>query len=190
MRWLAGVGLGLALLSALAVAQEKAFPDTQAADRIPITLKTDKPAYAVGDLMQVEVKADASCYFILYYLDASGEAHVVVPSPFSSHDRLYAGQTLRVLDSAGHPLQQKGPAGTERIQVIASRERLDLTKFRAFVDEAGRVKDPAGFVTAVESELTGRVMVAAKGLGPQGAARAKKSALGVYGQATTSYDVR
>lgn len=136
--------------------------------QIPVTLRTDQTSYAIGEIMQVEIRASRNCRFLLYYLDSAGAAHLVVPSSFSRHDKLYAGQTLRVVDREGHPLEQNGPAGVEHLQVIVTAEPLPLARFKNLVGSAGEVPDPQAFVGAVQRELAARP----------------------FGQATTTYTVR
>ncbi|MEW6282659.1 MAG: hypothetical protein AB1758_28880, partial [Candidatus Eremiobacterota bacterium] len=103
-----------------------------------------------------------------------GQAHVAVPSSFSKYDRVYPGQTLQIRDDSGRLLEQKGPPGRETLQAVVTRARLDLGPFSAWVKN-GSVVDPAGFVSALEQELTRRAQTTQ---GP------------VYGSAVVQYGVR
>lgn len=97
--------------------------------RFPVTLKTNKPVYRIGDEMDVTITAARDCYIVLYYINSKGQTSIICPSPFSSENRVQAGEAFHLRDNAGQLLRQYGPVGKETIQVIATEKPLDMAAF-------------------------------------------------------------
>lgn len=157
----------LAFLSCLACAaqeqaplfdQEKGWGPPEY--RIKVKLYTDRPNYKVGEQAKIAVVADYDCYFLLYSISSTGNCAIVVPSTFSSYNKLKKNQVFYIRDNQGNFLQQKGPAGKESLQVIASRDPIELKKFAANLDMTSpvvMVNRPREFVDAVSQEISKRV---------------------------------
>lgn len=109
------------------------------AQNVAVKVVTDKTTYAIGDPMKIGVKSQITGYLILLWTDPTGVTRIAVPSPLSSYDRIYAGQTLQIRDSRGARLEQTGPAGTETLQAMITRNKVDIAPF--VVDS--QVTDPA-----------------------------------------------
>ncbi|MBI3925762.1 MAG: DUF4384 domain-containing protein [Armatimonadetes bacterium] len=127
---------------------------------IQVRLHSERSEYRIGELMTISVLSERSAYLLLYYVDASGQAQLIVPSSYSTHDRVYPAQSLQVRDNRGRLLQQRGPRGTEWMQAVVTREPLDLEPFAAYLtpdSEAPLIRDPQGFTAAVQQELARRL---------------------------------
>lgn len=96
--------------------------------RFHLAIDTDKAAYRVGDLLKITVHADRDCYLIVYYVDSQGNSAIVCPSPFCTANHVTASQPYQLTDDHGRMLQEKGPPGAEEIQVLATADRIDVTR--------------------------------------------------------------
>jgi serine/threonine protein kinase len=87
-----------------------------------------------GDLVRLEVTADADGYLTVLNLGSSGELKVVFPNPVARDNRLHAGQAQRVT------VRLTPPAGTDRAAVIWTEQpgALAPAEWRERI-EAGQV---------------------------------------------------
>jgi hypothetical protein len=184
--------IGLFTISAMAD-KNKVFSDgkswgpTEA--QIKIKLYTDKPSYQIGEQAKIAVVADSDCYFMLYSIDSDGEAALVCPSNYSAFNKLKKNEVLYIRDKKGNFLQQKGPAGNETLQVIASKEPIDTSLFSSYVSPTTGVtivSNPPEFVAVISNELKSR----AKSWGEVSKTSSAATAEGVYGIATATYSVK
>lgn len=178
--------LCLVCWTAAALAEIPQVGHLAARGEIAVKLTCDKPTYRVGELARVSLKSQSTGYFLLYYLDGQGQATLVVPSSFSSFDRVYAGQTLQIRDNRGRLLVQQGPPGEETLVALVTRERLGLSALQAYLstpEPAPRIADLPGFVQALQGLLQTRIEAARRAGG------AADSACGVYGEAVVRYTV-
>jgi hypothetical protein len=74
-----------------------------------------------GDLLRLEVTADADGYLTVLNLGSSGQLKVVFPNPMAPDNRVRAGQVHRLT------VKLTPPAGTDRAAVIWSRRSSALT---------------------------------------------------------------
>jgi tRNA A-37 threonylcarbamoyl transferase component Bud32 len=74
-----------------------------------------------GDLLRLEVDADADGYLTVLNLGSSGELKVVFPNPQAQDNRIRAGRPHRLT------VKLTPPAGTDRAAVIWTRHPRDLT---------------------------------------------------------------
>jgi hypothetical protein len=74
-----------------------------------------------GDLLRLEVVADADGYLTLLNLGSSGELNVLFPNPRAEDNRIQAGRPQRLT------VKLTPPAGTDRVAVIWTRQPRDLT---------------------------------------------------------------
>ena len=158
--------------------------------RIKVKLFTDKPSYRVGEQAKIAVVADYDCYFMLYSISSTKQKCVVVPSKFSSYNRLKANKVYYVRDNQGNFLEQKGPAGKETLQVIASVDPIELKKHSKSLDLDGNVvevTDAGAFVKDVSDELEQRVVNEEKawGLPPHTTAYTGSSGSGSSGSGSS-----
>jgi len=178
----------LFLLTVLASAETPTFQTKQVGpqnDRIAVKVYTDKSEYKVGEKMDISLKANADSYFMLYYVDSQGNAQVIVPSEFSSNNRLKKDALFHVKDNKGRMLEQKGPDGYERLQVIATKTPIKLSDLKDSVNPStGEVYKPDVFIAQVTRSLSDRVEQK-RGVGAQ-----KDSAYGEFGMAEITYTVR
>jgi serine/threonine protein kinase len=74
-----------------------------------------------GDLVRLEVAADADGYLTVLNLGSSGELKVVFPNPLARDNRLRAGQPQRLT------MKLTPPAGTDRAAVVWTQQPAALT---------------------------------------------------------------
>jgi tRNA A-37 threonylcarbamoyl transferase component Bud32 len=81
------------------------------------------PAASVrtGDLLRLEVTADADGYLTVLNLGSSGELEVVFPNPLARDNRIQAGRPHRLT------VKLTPPPGTDRAAIIWTRHPSDLT---------------------------------------------------------------
>src|SRR6185369_162594 len=74
--------------------------------RINVGLWTDKLAYKVGDLVQVNVTVDRACYLTLIDVDKDGKAIVLFPNDSEPENLVQPGATAKVPSaSSGYQLR-------------------------------------------------------------------------------------
>lgn len=188
MRKIASLIALMALVTTFALAETPSFQSRQIGpqeDRISVKVYTDQSEYKVGEEMDISLKANDDCYFILYYVDSKGNAQIIAPSSFSKKNKLRKNQLFKIRDNSGRKLEQKGPGGYEKLQVVATRKPLDLFDFgRSINPNTGEVYDPGKFVQDVNRALAGRVEQS------RGVGQKEDSAHGVFGLAEITYTVR
>lgn len=185
---------------ALGLAADKTFEDGKgwgpSTFQIKIKLYTDKPSYKIGEQAKICVVANHDCYFMLYSVDSTGKASIICPSKFSHYNKLKKNKKLYIRDNKGNFLQQKGPAGKEILQVVATKDPIDVNSFSQYIQNTSSVtavNNPGGFVTVVSREIKKRIKEAEKSWGPAATTTAsgtQTSPPGVYGIATVTYAVK
>ncbi len=117
-------------------------------DPLDLILKTNKVAFATGELLTINARATEPCYLTLINIDRNGRGTVVFPNDFEANNLLDAGMDIRV-PAEGAPYQfrmrdkgretivgiclagQKTPAG---IKHDFERQRFtELGDYRAFL---------------------------------------------------------
>lgn len=93
-----------------------------------VDVKLDRVAYKIGQPMNITFTSPRDCFVLVYYVDATGNAAVVCPSPFSTRNQVKAGVPFKLVDNAGKPLMQTGPPGSEQLQVVGCDRQFDLTR--------------------------------------------------------------
>jgi hypothetical protein len=101
--------------------------------RFYLWIKSDKPTYKVGDLMDFTIKANKSCYVMVYCVGTDGKTTVICPSAFSPKNHLTGGVAFKLRDSKGRKLEQFGPGGAETVQVVATERPLNVKQLLAKV---------------------------------------------------------
>lgn len=155
--------------------------------QIKVTLALDRHTYRIGDRAAIKLSASQNCYFYLYSVDAGGKAVLLCPSSFCQNNYLVAGQEYTLRDINGNLLEQKGPAGREKLQVVVTREPLDMAHFSNYLEQTPTfyvVSKPSAFVGAVTRDVQGLIGQTEKQWGPSAS-----KPVGVYGFAADEYSV-
>jgi len=108
-----------------ACAQERpaAAAAAPAAGALKVELWTDKKEYAVGDKLQVKVRASQDCHLTLIDVGTSGGVSIIFPNHQAADNAVKAGVTYTIPGpEAGFDFEVGGPSGRELLRAIASRE--------------------------------------------------------------------
>jgi TolB-like protein len=99
-------------------------------ETLKVELWTDKPAYAIGEKMTVNVRVNRDCYLTVIDVGAGNKATVLFPNLYAQNNAVKAGAAFKIPDpSAGFEFEVVAPAGLELIRAIASKEpSVDLSE--------------------------------------------------------------
>ncbi|MFZ1101766.1 MAG: DUF4384 domain-containing protein [Hyphomicrobiaceae bacterium] len=149
--YLAGLSLALGLLG-LAVGGPAAYAESQEAlarDLVPsqkpvydlgsghgggdfvVEAWVDNPdlVYRVGQHLKVYVRPKHTSYITVLNVGSSGRVSVIFPNYFQRESKVHGGQTVAIpAGSADWRIDVAGPPGVEVIQVIATRQKLNLAE--------------------------------------------------------------
>lgn len=118
---------------------------------LSVTLSADRAEYSVGQRVILEATPSADCYLTLIDVGTSGNITILFPNVYSASNAVKAGQTVRVPgEAASFDFEAAGPAGTEIVRAIVSREPVvDLARVVADYREEnpfGTLKQPASLL--------------------------------------------
>jgi hypothetical protein len=129
------------------VADRRARPDRTTRDEdededvsaqaFDVNLWSDRDSYRKGDQASFFVRCNDDCYLTLVDFSTSGDVRILFPNQHDSKNYLKAGKTYRIPGrdaKEGYKIQ--GPAGTEVIRAIATREDVPIFGAR-FAYESG-----------------------------------------------------
>jgi hypothetical protein len=155
---LAGLSLGLALLGLAAGGPASAETEQSLArDLVPsqkpmyqigsgqsggefsVEAWVDNPdlIYRIGQQLKVHVRPKHTAYITVFNVGSSGRTSVIFPNYYQQNSRVYAGQTVTIpADSARWKIDVAGPPGVDFIQVVATREKLDLAELKHLRDSS------------------------------------------------------
>jgi hypothetical protein len=117
-----------------------------------VVVKLDKPTLRIGqDFLNMQITAphDGHVYVVMMGSDERS-FYVLFPNSLDTHNRVRAGQTLR-LPAPTWQLQAAGPAGTNQLLVMVTRQPRQLQHIQAEGAQAGA----SPFVTAA-ADAAGR----------------------------------
>ncbi|MFQ6048899.1 MAG: DUF4384 domain-containing protein [Phycisphaerae bacterium] len=86
---------------------------------------SDQPVFGIGEPMELRITATAECYVTLIDIGTSGSLTVLYPPAGREPPRLWPGQVLRLPPKGS--FRVTGPAGLDRVKVIATRRKLPLS---------------------------------------------------------------
>ena len=96
--------------------------------------------YAIGDTVEIYVKANQDAYITLLDVGTSGKVHVIFPNKFQTNNYVLAGQVVRIGGSnAPFLFQVTGPTGTELVKVFATKNAQQLVSANS-MSQAGPFK--------------------------------------------------
>ena len=97
--------------------------------RFNIDIWTDKKGYIIGDTLTIYFQSDKDCYVSLLDIGTSGKMTLLFPNSFYKDNFIKAGKTYSIPgDFFGFRINVSGPAGIERIKVIATPEPFPLAE--------------------------------------------------------------
>lgn len=118
-------------------------------DPMEVWLWTEKPSYAAGDLLTINVQANRNCKLTLINVGQDGEATMLFPSDFAPDNTIEAGQRVEIPgNNAEYQLRLDEP-GTEtfvatcalhRSRILGARHNFDRQRFTALGDWAAFLK--------------------------------------------------
>jgi hypothetical protein len=148
---LAMLSLAMGLLGLAAAGASAETPESLARDLVPsqkpmyqlgagqtggdfaVDAWVDNPdlVYRVGQQLKVYVRPKHNAYITVLNVGSSGRVSVIFPNYYQQTDKVYAGQTVVIpAETAGWRIDVAGPPGVDFIQVIATRERLNLAELK------------------------------------------------------------
>ncbi|CAK0750637.1 Peptidoglycan binding-like domain-containing protein [Gammaproteobacteria bacterium] len=118
--------------------------------------KGHKPAFSLGENLQVTVGVSEPAFVYCYYQDSQGQVARIFPNRFSPNAAINAGQTIRV-PPASLPFQltMDKPGNRERVDCVASRKEIGIALPKDMMTEDLQ-PIPGRTVDDVVNELRGR----------------------------------
>ncbi len=90
-----------------------------------IKLWTDKTEYQIGDSMQVNFSVDEPMYVRIVDINAQGEVATLFPNAYQSDNYCVPGKVYSIPSpGAGFSLDIGGPAGTDKLRAVASKNPI------------------------------------------------------------------
>jgi hypothetical protein len=99
-----------------------------------IVLNTDLgpgATYRSGEEVRISFRAASDCFFALFSVDSSGSVHQLFPATGESQTRLFAGQVVRLVDSAGRSLVRVDPNGIFGVETLVGVAADSPGRFQA-----------------------------------------------------------
>src|SRR3989304_1996102 len=97
--------------------------------RFNIDIWTDKKGYIIGDTLTIYFQSDKDCYVSLLDIGTSGKMTLLFPNSFYKDNFIKGGKTYSIPgDFFGFRINVRGPAGIERIKVIATPEPFPIAE--------------------------------------------------------------
>jgi len=83
----------------------------------------EKTSYQLADTVVFGFTADRDCYLAMLNIGTSGRTTILFPNKWHPNNKIDGGKTYRIPpEGSDYAFKLMGPAGTERIKVIASIE--------------------------------------------------------------------
>lgn len=90
--------------------------------------------YAIGDTVELYVRADQDSYITIFNTDATGRTTVIFPNQFSTKNKVPGNTVVRVpAGDAPFRLQVGGPAGANLVKIVASKTEVSLVSTTDYV---------------------------------------------------------
>ncbi|WP_034385535.1 DUF4384 domain-containing protein [Deinococcus sp. YIM 77859] len=101
-------------------------------DRDPSGTRT--PNYRIGDRIRVSVSVNEDAYVYLFSVSPDGTVDQILPNSLSSGGNFLRKGEVRIFPSArdNFVFHVGGPAGLNKVLVVASRRPLDLSELSSF----------------------------------------------------------
>jgi|GEM_PF-468963 len=97
--------------------------------------------YYEGDKITLYFRASRDCFVAIYSIDTRGRVNLLFPSEPGQENYIYGGLSYRLPgEDDDYDLEVSGPEGFEYLQIIASRERIDIPNW---YHNSGLVSDAA-----------------------------------------------
>ena len=92
--------------------------------------KGDLVTYNIGETVSVSMQPERDCYVYVLDIGSSGKINLLFPSEFEPDNFLKRGQKYTVPSTDEYAIELGGPAGDERIKVIATTQKIPLNRLR------------------------------------------------------------
>lgn len=97
--------------------------------------------YYSGDNITIYFRASRDCFVSIYSIDTRGRVNLLFPAEPGQDNFIYGGITYRLPgENDDYDLEVTGPEGFEYLQIIASREKIDVPNW---YHNSGLVSDAA-----------------------------------------------
>ncbi len=117
-------------------ALEKLLKMKPADSNLPVKIWTEKTEYKIGDPIKFFVRAEKSCYLVLFDVSPNGDTTVIFPNADSKNNFLVENVTYQIPPKdSGVVFKVQGPTGLERFKAIVSLTPglpLDLKRNQKF----------------------------------------------------------
>jgi hypothetical protein len=88
-------------------------------------ISTERDAYAIGERVTFEFKADKDCYLSIINIGTTGQTLILFPNKSHPDNKIQKDQVYKIpAENSDFAYKVIGPPGTERVKVIASLEPL------------------------------------------------------------------
>lgn len=122
---------------------------------LEVEIWTDNSQYYQGDEITISFRTNRDSYVAIYNIDTRGRVNLIFPTSPAENGWVQGGRTYRLPGTYdSYSLTVQGPAGTEYLQAVASREPLPIP---AWYDGSGLIceEDPYDFIDYINSEFFG-----------------------------------
>jgi hypothetical protein len=87
----------------------------------------DDAEYYTGDNVVINFRANRDCFVAIYSIDSRGRVNLLFPNDPSDDNYITGGVTYKLPGNDDrYDLKIDGPSGREHLQIVASRERLEI----------------------------------------------------------------
>jgi hypothetical protein len=113
------------------------------------------PNYFVGDKITIYTQVNQDAYVYLFNINAGGQIDLVLPNAYGQSNYLRAGE-IRQFPEAGarYQFDVAGPAGTDQVLAIASRQPLSLNQIADVRTGQARIKGASNLARALSIVVT------------------------------------
>lgn len=88
---------------------------------------TEDDRLRIGDPAQVFFEAERDCYVTVFDFSTDGSITILFPNRFQPDNRVKAGRVYSIpSEDAGYKIRVRGPAGLERLKLLATTEDVPL----------------------------------------------------------------
>ena len=92
-----------------------------------VRIKPEKPQYCIGDSIELVISSEKACYINILNLGTDQNTYLLFPNRYSPDNNMIEEKKLLVIpDQESYHFQIGGPAGKERIYILATSMDLNL----------------------------------------------------------------